>query len=378
MIRNRVHHAVALVGIAALALAACGDDTTPDTAVPADETSTDETGADAAGSDDASSDVGSADETSADEAGADAGSADEGTAATPSTDAPVAEAATEVTVSTYYGDETTVPLEPATVVVLDFAALDTLDALGLGDRVAGIPSGTVLPSHLANYGDTTENTGTLFEPDFEAINALDPDLIVAGGRSHALVGELAEIAPTVDLTFGWGSEPFWDSLVANTTAVGEIFGVETEAAEAIAALEQSVSDVATQAADAGTGLVILTSGGEVSAYGPDPEGRFDLVYGLLGIIPAAEQVAIDTHGDAISFEFLADTNPDMLFVLDRDAAIGAEGDSAQSILDNDLVNGTSAAQNDRIVYVDTAMWYLSFGGLTSVETIIAEVGSLVG
>ena len=347
MIRNRVHHAVALVGIAALALAACGDDTSIDTAAAADETSTDET------------------------------STDESTAPTPSTDAPAAEAA-EVMVSTYYGDETTVPLEPATVVVLDFAALDTLDALGLGDRVAGIPSGTALPPHLASYGDTTENTGTLFEPDFEAINALDPDLIVAGGRSQALVGELAEIAPTVDLTFGWGSEPFWDSLVANTTAVGEIFGVETDAAEAIAALEQSASDVAAQAADAGTGLVILTSGGEVSAYGPDPEGRFDLVYGLLGITPAAEQVAIDTHGDAVSFEFLADTNPDMLFVLDRDAAIGAEGDSAQAILDNDLVNGTSAAQNDRVVYVDTAKWYLSFGGLTSVETIIAEVGSLVG
>lgn len=342
MIRNRVRHVVTVAGIAALALAACGgdDDAASETAPPAADGTAGET----------------ADEPATD---------DSSTAPAPS----------DVAVTTYYGEETTVPFDPATVVVLDFAALDTIDALGLGGRVAGIPSGTALPPHLADYGDSAANIGTLFEPDFEAINALEPDLIVAGGRSQPLVGELAEIAPTVDLTFGWGSEPFWDSMIANTTAVGEIFDVEADATAAIEALEQSAADVAARAAEAGTGLVILTSGGEVSAYGPDPEGRFDLVYGMLGVTPAAEQVAIDTHGDAISFEFLADTDPDMLFVLDRDAAIGAEGDSAQAILDNDLVNGTSAAQNDRIVYVDTAKWYLSFGGLDSIETLIAEVGS---
>lgn len=357
MIRNRLRQAVTVAGIAALTLAACGgdDDASSETAPPVDETA-DET----------------ADQPTADD------TADDVTADEPTTEDTSAETVpSDIAVTTYYGEETTVPFDPATVVVLDFAALDTIDTLGLGDRVAGIPSGTALPPHLADYGDSAANIGTLFEPDFEAINALEPDLIVAGGRSQPLVGELADIAPTVDLTFGWGSDPFWDSMVANTAAVGQIFDVEAEATAAIAALEQSAADVAALAADAGTGLVILTSGGEVSAYGPDPEGRFDLVYGILGITPAAEQVAIDTHGDAISFEFLADTDPDMLFVLDRDAAIGAEGESAQAILDNDLVNGTSAAQNDRIVYVDTAKWYLSFGGLDSVETLIVEVGSVL-
>lgn len=283
----------------------------------------------------------------------------------------------EIAVSTYYGDETVVPYDPQVIVVLDYAALDTLDALGLGDRVVAIPSGTTVPPYLSSYESSAANVGNLFEADFEAINALEPDLIVAGGRSQGIVAELAEIAPTIDLTFNWGSEPFLESVEMNTAVIGEIFGIQDEVAAVLAGLHASIEDVHAQAADDGLGLVIMTSGGEVSAYGPDPEGRFDLVYNVLGITPAAEQVAIDTHGDAISFEFLADTNPDLLVVLDRDSAIGAEGESAQAILDNELVNGTNAVTNGKVVYVDTAKWYLAFGGLTSLQSMIDSIDSIV-
>ena len=199
-----------------------------------------------------------------------------------------------------------------------------------------------------------------------------------GGRSAATLPELEKIAPTIDLSFGWGSEGFMSSFEANTLAVGQIFGVEDEAATAVSDVKAAAEQVAANAADDGEALVIMTAAGEVSAYGPSPEGRFDFVYGLLGLTPAIDQVGIDTHGDAISFEFISELDPDMLVVLDRDAAIGEPGDAASAVLDNDLVNGTTAVQNDKVVYVDTEKWYMSFGGLTSVNTIIAEVGLLVG
>lgn len=285
-------------------------------------------------------------------------------------------AATELEVTTFSGATVTVPADPATIVVMDFAALDTIDALGFGDRVVGLPLGTALPPHLDAYSGV-ENVGTLFEPDFEAINALGPDLIVAGGRSAAVVPDLAEIAPTIDYSMGWGSAAFLESIVTNTRAIAQVLGVEAEAIATLEAMSAAAQDVAAQAADDGTGLVLLTTGGEVSAYGPSEEGRFDFVYGVFGITPALDQLAIDNHGDSVSFEFLAETNPDILIVLDRDAAIGAEGESAQAILDNDLVNGTNAAQNDNILYVDTAKWYLSYGGLSSTQTMIDELDSIV-
>ena len=286
------------------------------------------------------------------------------------------QAPTEVTVATAQG-EATVPFQPERVIVVEHGILDTIDALGAGDAVVGIPHHAV-PSYLSDYTTATENTGTLFEPDYEAINAAEPDLIIVGGRSAATLPEMEAIAPTIDLSFGWGSEAFLASFEANTTALGAIFGVEDEAAQAIADVEAGAQAVASEAADEGPGLVLMTSAGEVSAYGPSPEGRFDFVYDLLGIAPAVEQVAIDDHGDAISFEFIAEVDPSLLIVLDRDAAIGEEGDSAEAVLDNELVAGTTAVSNGDVLYVDTEKWYLSFGGLTAVSTIIDEVGSLVG
>lgn len=293
------------------------------------------------------------------------------------TDTPInaADSPSEVTITTAQG-EVVVPFQPERVVVIEHGILDTMDALGVGDAVVAVPHHAA-PSHLDSFTTDTTNAGTLFEPDYEAINAADPDLIIVGGRSVATLPELEKIAPTIDLSFGWGSEAFMSSFESNTLAVGQIFGVEDEATAAIEDVTAAAEQVAANAADAGTALVLMTSAGEVSAYGPSPEGRFDFVYGLLGLTPAVDQVGIDAHGDAISFEFIAETNPDMLIVLDRDAAIGEPGDAASAVLDNDLVNGTTAVQNDAVVYVDTEKWYLSFGGLTSVQTIIDEVGSLV-
>lgn len=276
--------------------------------------------------------------------------------------------ATTVTVETYQGP-VEVPLQPERVVVFEHGVLDTIDTLGFGDAVVGIPH-HVVPGYLDSYLDTATNVGTLFEPDYEAINALEPDLIIVGGRSAPTLPEMQAIAPTIDLTYEWETALFLDTLRTNATAVGAIFGDEQAGVDAVAALEGRAADIAADAADAGDALVILTSAGEVAAYGPD--SRFDFVYEWLGFAPAAEQVAIDDHGDAISFEFLAETDADVVFVLDRDAAIGAEGDAARAILDNDLVNGTSAFESGAVVYVDGAAWYLSFGGLTALSTVLDD------
>lgn len=59
-------------------------------------------------------------------------------------------------------------------------------------------------------------------------------------------------------------------------------------------------------------------------------------------------------------EFILNANPDWLFVLDRDNAIGrTEGQSAQQVLDNPLIHKTKAWQNDRIVYLDSASLYIA-------------------
>jgi iron complex transport system substrate-binding protein len=276
----------------------------------------------------------------------------------------------EVTVTHAQG-ETTVPVDPETVVVFDLGVLSTLDSLGV--EADGVPE-AAFPESLTKYSaDGYAKVGSLFEPDYEAVNALAPDLIIVGGRSAAVYPQLAEIAPTLDLTVD--NADFMASFGERTTTLGEVFGAEDEVADRLAAIDARVAEVAAAADGAGDALVVMTSASEVSAYGA--ESRFGIVHTQFGLAPADEGLTDSSHGDAISFEYLAETDPDIMFVIDRDAAIGESGAAAQQVLDNELVRGTKAWTNDAVYYLDSAVWYLAPNGLPSVETMVEEIAQAV-
>jgi len=79
------------------------------------------------------------------------------------------------------------------------------------------------------------------------------------------------------------------------------------------------------------------------------------------------------HGQVISFEYIAEKNPDYLFVIDRDDAIG-ENATAKQMLNNDLIKNTRAFKENRIVYLEPGLWYLAGGGLVSVSNMIDQAG----
>ncbi|MEO3783612.1 siderophore ABC transporter substrate-binding protein [Actinocorallia sp. B10E7] len=263
---------------------------------------------------------------------------------------------------------TTIPGLPQKLVVFDVGFLSTMDEFGA--KVVGVPQIENLPENLAEYaGDGYTKVGSLFEPDYEKVNSLDPDLIVVAGRSSAAYDELAKIAPTVDLTVDQAD--FLKSFRARTEAVGRILGKETEVRRRLDALEQSIAGVKEKAGDR-TGLVVLTTGGKISAHGPG--GRFGFVHDALGVKPAATGLKTDTHGNAVSHEFIAETDPDLLYVVDRDAAIGQDGQAAAQVLDNALVEQTKAARSNKIVYLDGFSWYIAPAALSSVESMVKTIG----
>ena len=52
---------------------------------------------------------------------------------------------------------------------------------------------------IASASRAIHELGSVWEPDYEAINALEPDLIVVAGRSSRIYPDMKEIAPTADL-----------------------------------------------------------------------------------------------------------------------------------------------------------------------------------
>jgi len=271
---------------------------------------------------------------------------------------------------------TAVPLNPKKVVVLDATTLDNLAALDVS--VAGVPTMSTtakpLPRQLARY-NAAQKVGTLFEPDHEKIFGLKPDLIIVGGRSQAKYAQLARIAPTIDMTVD--RTRLLDSAKANVTLLGNLFGKQARAKELMGKLDASIATLKSQAANAGTGLIVLTTGGKMSAYGPG--SRFGILHDSFGIKPAVGKLDTSNHGQAISFEFIQKTNPDWLFVIDRDAAIGREGASAARFLDNELVRQSTAWKNKQVVYLDGFNWYtLGGAGITAMQENVDQLSKALG
>lgn len=261
---------------------------------------------------------------------------------------------------------------PQRVVVFDLASLDTLDTLEV--PVHGV-AGKLFPKHLEKYAASEYvKVGTLFEPDYEVLNSAKPDLIIVGGRSAAKYDELIKLAPTIDLSLK--EDNYLGSAKSNAQQLGKLFGKSEIVEHRLARLQSTTDALSSKTKSAGKALVVLTTGGKMSAYGPG--SRFGIIYSDFGFAPAADNLSTGRHGEPISFEFIAKTNPDWLFVVDRDAAIGETGQSAAALLDNSLVKQSSASQKGQIIYLNPTNWYLAGGGLSTLQAMADEVSRAVG
>ncbi|ADM36454.1 petrobactin ABC transporter substrate-binding protein YclQ [Bacillus spizizenii] len=264
---------------------------------------------------------------------------------------------------------TKVPKNPKKVVVFDFGSLDTLDKLGLDGKVAGLPK-QALPKYLSKFKDDKyADVGSLKEPDFEKVADLDPDLIIISGRQSESYKEFSEIAPTIYL--GVDTAKYMESFKSDAETIGKIFDKEDEVKDELATIDHSIADLKKKAEKLNkNGLVIMANDGKISAFGS--KSRYGLIHDVFGVTPADKNIKASTHGQSVSYEYISKTNPDYLFVIDRGTAIG-ETSSTKQVVENDYVKNVNAVKNDHVVYLDSATWYLSGGGLESMTQMIKEV-----
>lgn len=262
--------------------------------------------------------------------------------------------------------ETSVPKNPKKAVVFDMGILDTIGALDV-DVETAVPLEN-LPKYLSKFEKST-NAGGIKEPDMEAIFAFEPDVIFISGRQEDYYDKLSEIAPTVYIDLD--ADTYMDDFKKNTTEVAELFGKEDTAKGYLTKVDKKIEKVKGMAEESDKkSLIILTNDGSISAYGKG--SRFGLIHDVLDLKVADDKIEASTHGQEVNFEYISKTNPDILFVVDRAVVTGGEIKSSDT-LNNDLVKNTNAGKNDKIINLDPEFWYLSGGGLTSVDSMIDEV-----
>ena len=259
---------------------------------------------------------------------------------------------------------------PQRVVVLGFGSLDVLDKIGVAP--VGAPH-SLMPDYLTSYKETTANTGSLSEPDFEAIYMLKPDVIIAENRMLKVYDKLAQIAPTI--MFSIEGDKYWADAQQNWRALGQLFdkqaeveAIITETQDSIAAVNDKVTSGET------TAMMLMNNGNNIAMF--NKGSRFSIIFDDFGYVESKSATVAPikgTHGNLISFEYIADAKPEVLYVLDREKAIGKSEGRAQQLFDNPLVAATPAAQQGNIVYLDSSAWYLAGGGVTAIHRMLGDI-----
>lgn len=264
--------------------------------------------------------------------------------------------------------KTEVPLKPEKVLVFDYGVLDVLETIG--EDVVALPKSS-LPQYLENFkNDKYKDIGSLQEPNFETIYEIGPDLIIISARQAELYDEFAKIGPTIYLEMP--QDKYMETFKENTKILGQIFDKEDLIAEEVKEIEELIDQLNKKVDQDKNSLFIMANDGNLSAYGQ--ASRFGLIHNEFGLKPVDENIEASTHGQKISFEYLVEKDPDYLFVMDRAAVAGGDI-SAKDVMDNDLVKRIKASQNDKIIYLDAHVWYVSAGGIQSTKKMIEEVNA---
>ncbi|MBR8745276.1 siderophore ABC transporter substrate-binding protein [Nocardiopsis sp. MG754419] len=255
----------------------------------------------------------------------------------------------------------TVNTPPASVVALDNRTFETLADWGVDLSAAAV---SLMPDTIAyTRDDAIIDIGTHNEPDLEAIVAAEPDLVVNGQRFAQYHDDIASLVPdaTILELDPRDGEPFDAELKRQTTVLGEVFDAQDEADRVIADFDAAITRV-NEAYDAdSTVMAVTTSGGEIGYLAPGVGRTLGPAFDIFGLTPALEvDGASDDHqGDDISVEAIADSDPDWILVMDRDAAVAADEagyETAENILSSsEALSGVTAVADEQIVHmpVDT-------------------------
>lgn len=286
-------------------------------------------------------------------------------------------------------DETVeLPKNSDKVVIFDLGVASTFKALGLEENIMGLPKGENNASLGDTIADTYEsedyvNLGGLKEPDYEALAALDPEIIMIHGRqsNSAVISELEKAAPNAEIIHvAADNSNYFEDVKEMTMFIGEMYDVQDKAQELVDDLDAQLAEVNEKVTAAELPMLFVqTNGGNLSFHGVG--GRYDFLYNDFGFTSAGEQEEAeentDNHGNEISYEFIAETNPALILLMDRGAAVSEGEATSTDVLVNEVTSGVDAIENDNVYELNPQNWYLNAGGYLTAMSQIEELDAAV-
>ncbi|SEU00265.1 siderophore ABC transporter substrate-binding protein [Lacrimispora sphenoides] len=256
----------------------------------------------------------------------------------------------------------TVPVNPQKVISLDNRTYETLSDWGI--KLVAAPKGVMPADSLYVADESVLDIGNHREPNLEIIAAADPDLVIVGQRFASYYEEIKKLVPNaavIDLNFDVSEEAdtpgenLVNGLKDSTVALGKIFDKNKEAEQLTADFNQAIEAVKSAYNGTDTIMSVVVSGGNIGFSAPHSGRVWGPMYEVFGWVPALDidNTTSDHQGDDISVEAIAQSNPDWIFVLDRDAAVSSTTDAvpAQDVIDQSpALQNVTAVSEGHIVY----------------------------
>ncbi|MDR2114219.1 MAG: ABC transporter substrate-binding protein, partial [Bifidobacteriaceae bacterium] len=237
----------------------------------------------------------------------------------------------------------TIKLPPQSVVATDNRLFQTLADWNV--ELAAAPVDLISADNPYKTNPNIVNLGAHREPNLEALVAVNPDLVINGQRFASFYEDIKTLVPeaTVIELDPREDQPFDQELKRQVEILGQIFNRQTEAKKLVDDFDASIARVKKSYQPEVKVMALITSGGEINYSAPGSGRTLGPVFEILGLTPAIEVDGSSDHqGDDISVEAIAQSNPGLILVMDRDAAVGQGSEGEPYTPANQLIANSQA------------------------------------
>ncbi len=226
------------------------------------------------------------------------------------------------------------------IISLSPTATEMVFAIGAGDQVIGVDDFSNYPPEAADKMQGLNG----FEPNVEAIAALDPDLVLTDGTNPPFLDQL----DTLDIAHWEGPAAVsFDDIYTQIEQLGAATGKVGEATELVGQMQIDID-----AAIAGLPQIDapLTYYHELSTdyFSVTSDTFIGLVYDQLGLQNIADAVGDGNPYPQLSAEFIVSADPDLIFL----ACTKYCGDTPETVAARDGWGELAAVVNANVIALD--------------------------
>lgn len=258
--------------------------------------------------------------------------------------------------------EVIVELRPERIVSLAPTATEILFAIGAGDQVIAVDELSNFPAEAP----TTDLSG--FEPNVEAVAALDPDLVVVSDDFNDIVSALTSIEiPVIHHPAAVTLEDSYTQIEQLGAATGNV----DDAASLVVSMQGEIDRLVTSMPDLEEPLTYYYEL-DGSLFSVTSETFIGEIFSLVGLENIADDAeGFETQYPQLSAEYIIDADPDLIFLADTKCC----GESPETVAARPGWEQLTAVSRGSVVPLDDDV--ASRWGPRVVELLETVVGAIL-